>query len=222
MEDMAHATADDEVQFITDADVQVVLDRVPATVRGRLRDVFLHHRSRGARSLGRVRTRGRRDIELVSILPPRVSLSRFIVSGQAAHEFGAPARGQWPPLAVRRFLLYDVLLHELGHLQCVRPGGRSWRRRFAGETLAQRFADDLRHELWSRSFDHRDPTHDPPGDRELAFLPVWEALDKTERRLVVDLTLGYPNEALATYELFAKRRTEVDLTCRTRAPVPAP
>ena len=182
-------TAPGLVDFLCREDVDVVLGRLPDSVKFRLRDVVFSGRSYGVRWLGSVRKRGRRDIDLYSRLPARVSLGRFLVRGQSAAEFGAPARGQWPPWAVRRFLLYDVLLHELGHLQEARPGSRSWRRRFAGETLAQRFADEWRQKLWGEPFNHPDPVHHPPQADELGFLPVWEQMSKQKRFLLVTLAL---------------------------------
>ena len=81
--------------------------------------------------------------------------------------FGAMRGKQWPRLAVRRFFLFDVFLHELGHLQIVDPDAKTDRRRFASETLAQRFANQWRCKLWSEHFDHPDPVHNPPGSEEL-------------------------------------------------------
>jgi hypothetical protein len=62
----------------------------------------------------------------------------------------------------RRFLLYDVLLHELGHLQVVNEKTKSERLRFAREKCAQEFADRWRRKLWSEHFDHLDPVHNAP------------------------------------------------------------
>jgi hypothetical protein len=66
-------------------------------------------------------------------------------------------------------MLYDVLLHELGHLQIVNPFARTSRRRFAGETKAQSFADYWRTQLWKHPFDHSDPAHHPPSHDD----PAW-------------------------------------------------
>ena len=74
---------------------------------------------------------------------------------------------QWPRLAVRRFFLYDVFLHELGHLQIVDPDAKTPRRRFASETLAWRFANQWRRKLWLEHFDHPDPVHNPPSSEKL-------------------------------------------------------
>ena len=105
--------------------------------------------------------RGRREIAICA-LPPRVSLTRFLVRGQSPAEFGAQRGAQWPELAVRRFMLYDVFLHELGHLQIVRPRASAVRRRFAMETLAQEFSDYWRGFLWAQPFDHADRVHNSP------------------------------------------------------------
>ena len=85
------------VNYVNPTDVHVVLSRIPETLRARLREVFLSSRRFGVRVLGSVRRRGRRDIDLYSVLPPRVSLRGYLGKGCDATEFGAPRHGQWPP-----------------------------------------------------------------------------------------------------------------------------
>jgi hypothetical protein len=65
-------------------------------------------------------------------------------------------------------LLYDVFLHELGHLQIIGDQARSDRLRFARERLAEEFALDWCAQLWSETFKHPDPVHGPPTADELA------------------------------------------------------
>ena len=77
-------------------------------------------------------------------------------------------------------MLYSVFLHELGHLQVVKAEAKTPRRRFAGETKAQQFADLWRKRLWSERFDHPDPIHNSPTDEEL------ERLDQHEIQETVD------------------------------------
>lgn len=194
----------DLVRFITNDDVEIVVQRIPEEYRQRLRDVFIKYRSRGVRVLGSVSTRGRRDINLTRSLPPRVSLRRFLCKGQSANDFGAPARGQWPPWAVRRFLLYDVLLHELGHLQLVDAKSTNWNRKYAGETLAQNFADEWREKLWTTTFDHPDPIHNPPTRDELSIIPLWERLDKDQRYHLVGLVLKAPYQNVPDFSIFGE------------------
>jgi hypothetical protein len=162
--------------YIDGRDVDVVLSRLPTELWSRLRAVHFNDRGRGCRCLGYV-NRGHREIALCA-LPPRVSLTRFLVRGtlssrvlkQTPAEFGAARGCQWPSLAVRRFMLYDVFLHELGHLQIVNPRANRLRRRFASETKAQEFANYWRGRLWSQPFHHEDPVHNPPSTLELAQL----------------------------------------------------
>lgn len=182
----------DLISFVSAADLNVLISRLPDSVTGRLRDVFVSARSLGVRRLGSVTTRGRRDITLYSVLPARMSLGRFLLKGQSAVEFGGPSREQWPPWAIRRFLLYDVFLHELGHLQLVNRKSRSWRRKYADEALAERFADEYRRRLWEVGFDHPDIVHNPPQKDEIAFIPAWQGLDKKQRFSLVELALGAP------------------------------
>jgi hypothetical protein len=80
--------------------------------------------------------------------------------------FGAARGSQWPPLAIRRFVLYSTLLHELGHLQVVDSEAKTERRKFAMETRAEEFAEAWCNRLWSEYFDHPDPVHNPPATVE--------------------------------------------------------
>jgi hypothetical protein len=108
--------AADRAHHVREDDVRVVLSRLPQDVWHRLRGVHFNDRSWGGRVLGYV-NRGRRDIALCA-LPPRISLARFLIRGEASpQEFGASRGRQWPAVAIRRLLLYDTFLHELGHLQ---------------------------------------------------------------------------------------------------------
>jgi hypothetical protein len=192
----------DLVAYINQQEIELVIERVPAHDRTRVRDIF-RRRSSDAKVLGSVSTRGRRDIDLSAALPIRVSLGRYLHGGQSADEFGAPTHGQWPPWAVRRFLLYDVLFHEIGHLQIVEPGASRVNRKFASETRAQEFADELRRTLYSEPFEHRDPIHNTPTAGELASLAVWARLDKAQRAALVKATLWprrMENAEMSLYE----------------------
>lgn len=151
----------DRRHYLTDEDVLALLSRLPEEIWYRLHTVYFNDRSRGVRVLGHVQ-RGRREISICA-LPPRVSLTRFLVKGQTCEEFGAKRGAQWPRLAVRRFMLYDVFLHELGHLQIIDAKRKSEKLRFAREKYAEEFADKWRRKLWSEYFDHPDPVHNAPN-----------------------------------------------------------
>ncbi|MDG3008021.1 tetratricopeptide repeat protein [Paludisphaera mucosa] len=163
-----HPPRCDRRHLVTEAEVRVVLGRLPERLWERLAAVHFNDRSRGGRLLGYV-GRMRDEISLCA-LPPRVSLAAFLTRSQSPTRFGAVRGCQWPALAVRRFLLYDVLLHELGHLQVVDGRARKTRRRFASETRAQEFAESWCREVWSRPFDHPDPVHNPAPAEEIAAL----------------------------------------------------
>jgi len=94
------------------------------------------------------------------------------MKGQTPERFGARRGQKWPALAIRRFILYDVFLHELGHLQLVNENTRSIRLKFAREKLAQAFAEEWCHKLWLQPFPHPDPVHNPPTAGELASIPT--------------------------------------------------
>jgi hypothetical protein len=119
---------------------------------------------------------GHREIAICAF-PASVSFTPYTSRkrGHSPTTFGASRGRQWPRLAVRRYFLYNVFLHELGHLQIVDPSAQTVRRRFASESLAQEFANHWRRTLWAQHFDHPDPVHNPPGDEELQ-VPVKETV----------------------------------------------
>ncbi|SRR5581483_9223618 len=158
----------DRIHYVAADDVRVVLARLPLELWFRLRAVHFNDCARGARVFGYV-TPNHCEIALCA-LPPRMSLNATLVKGQAPEQFGARRGQKWPALAVRRFILYDVLLHEIGHLQLVDEERRSERLRFAREKLAQQFALRWCKRLWSSPFDHSDPVHNPPRAEELKML----------------------------------------------------
>jgi hypothetical protein len=158
----------DRVHWVTEEDVRVVLSRLPPETYRRLRAVHLNDMGGGVRQLGYV-TKGRREIALCA-LPPRVSLTRYLDRGQSPKTYGARRNAQWPPLAIRRFMLYDVFLHELGHLQVVDESRKDERHRFAREAKAEEFAALWRGRFMKEQFDHPDPVHRGPSAEEIAAL----------------------------------------------------
>ena len=163
------STSGGRIHYLQPEDVLTLLDRLPADLYERLTRVHFNDCALGNRRLGYV-TRGRDEITICA-LPVNVSLGRLCVRPRIpACTFGAPARGQWPSIAVRRCMLYDVFLHELGHLQMINPRSKSIRRQYAGERKAQEFANRWRESLWSTPFDHPDPVHNPPAEEELRLI----------------------------------------------------
>jgi tetratricopeptide (TPR) repeat protein len=80
-------------------------------------------------------------------------------------------------------MLYDVFLHELGHIQVVDKKAKTIRRRFASETRAQEFAEHWCRELWSQPFDHPDPIHSPPSPEETDSLrDGWTAANSDYKK----------------------------------------
>jgi hypothetical protein len=155
------------IHYLTADDVRVLLGRLPEELWERLRAV--HFNDRGlqlCRHYAGYINMGRREITICAF-PASVSCTPFTSrkKGSSPATFGAERGKQWPRLAVRRYLLYNTFLHELGHLQIVDPTAKTLRRRFASEMLAQRFAHDWRRTLWSKHFDHPDPVHNAPDDK---------------------------------------------------------
>ena len=182
----------DRIHYVTADDVRVVLSRLPTEFWRCLRTVHFNDRARGARTLGYV-TQERREIALCA-LPPRMSLRQALVKGQTAEQFGAKLGQKWPTLAVRRFMLYDVFLHELGHLQLVNEESRSTRLKFRHEKLAQAFAMEWCRLLWSVPFDHPDPVHNPPTPRE--SWQLWTCKKAVARQSV---TYYFPGDLAHTH-----------------------
>ena len=188
----------DRRHFVDEADVAVVLERLPAELIERLTEVHFRDARRGRRVLGYTTNRGRREVTL-SALPPRVSLTSYLRRSQSPTAFGAVRGTQWPTRAVRRFMLYDVLLHEIGHLQVV---GRGKSRRFASETKAQDFAESLCRNLWSEPFEHPDPVHNAPSPEEL------ERLRQDWPRAHAEYKRGLLHEVKGEFDLAAKHYDE--------------
>jgi hypothetical protein len=162
------APGGDRVHHVNEEDVRVVLARLPVELWRRLRAVHFNDDGWWRREFGYVNC-GRREIALCA-LPPRMSLTRALAPGWSPEQFGARRGRKWPALAIRRFLLYDVFLHELGHLQPVAGKAHSDRLRYAREKLAHDFAAEWANRLWSEPFAHSDPVHNPPQPEELEAL----------------------------------------------------
>jgi len=162
--------AGDRRHYLNEADVSVLLSRLPYETWQPLKAVHFNDQGRGVRTLGYV-TAGHREIAICA-LPPQVSLTRFLKRRykESPAEFGAQRGKQWPLLAVRRYLLYDVFLHELGHLQIVDPTNKDPQKRYASQHKAQEFALHWRRTLWKSDFDHPDPVHNRPSKEELEAL----------------------------------------------------
>jgi len=161
----------DRIHHVSEDDVRTVLARLPDEVLKPLRTVYFNDHSRGGRCLGYANPPSG-EITLCA-LAPRLSLTRALLPGQSPEQFGARRGRQWPALAVRRFLLYDVLLHELGHLQPLACRSRSQRLRFPREKLAEEFAMKWRRILWAKS-DHPDPVHNRASAAEISALSKFQ------------------------------------------------
>ena len=150
----------DRIYRVTPEEVRYVLNRLPKEVWGFVRTIYFRD-AKGSR--GCLGYASPKDSSLtLTALPRRVSFAHYCERQECRpEEFGASFGRQWPDLAVRRFLLYYVLLHELGHLQRI-PSGRT-----PGERMAREFGHYWRDQLWSFPFaDSKDPVHMPPPLKE--------------------------------------------------------
>lgn len=153
---------------ISPEDVRIVLERLPFDTYARLKKVHFNERSRGGHIFAYTNCRWR-EIVLCS-LPPRMSLRTALVKGQTSELFGALNGTQWPTLAIRQFLLYDVLLQEIGHLQIIDEQAKGKYHKFAREAKTQEFGMYWLARLWARPFDHPDSVHNPPTKGEIRAL----------------------------------------------------
>ena len=151
---------DNRIHHLTPADLRLVLARLPPEVYARLEAVHFVDLGPRVRELGCVQP-GHREIALCA-LPPAINLNGFMFPGQEPAMYGATWDAAWPALAIRRFLLYDVFLHELGHMQIVQGKNGPARRRFADEVQAHEFALSWRDRLWSDPLESEDPVHRAP------------------------------------------------------------
>lgn len=182
--------------YVRDEDVRLVLERLPKTTWRRLEQVLFKDCYGRGGTLGYTLTRSRKDVVLCD-LPTHLSLGSLCRrQGVKPEEFGAPERGQWPALAIRRFQLFNTLLHEIGHLQVVHPKEPNPRRKFADEVVAEAFAIEWRSELWSKPFDHPDPVHNPPDEEELALVQERWALAHARYRDALKRTKGAESQSV--------------------------
>ncbi len=168
IEFVRHKVPNHRRHFVDENDVKIVLSRLPENLLSRLKKIHFNDEARGNRCLGYTTTRGRREVTLCA-LPHRMSLSNS-VGARPPEVYGAKLGSQWPVLAVRRFMLYNVLLHEIGHLQIILPKNKNPNRKFASEGKAEEFAQIWRKKLWAEPFDHPDPVHNSPGEYEIKIL----------------------------------------------------
>jgi tetratricopeptide (TPR) repeat protein len=185
--------------YVTAEDVRVLLARLPDELWIRLKKVTFNDCSRGRRVLGYTTTRGRCEIS-VCALPHQMTIRGAVPKGENAFIYGASSRGQWPTLAIRRFLLYHTFLHELGHLQIILPHSTNPKRKFADETKSNQFAIYWRQQLWSEPFDHPDPVHNPPSEEEIQSVRTgWQEANLAYRKGWVLHRADHRDEAIKHY-----------------------
>ena len=194
-----HPAGGNRVHYVNEEDVFVVLGRLPHELWSRLRRVLFTDHAQGIRVLGYTALKGRSEISLCA-LPQRLSLNHATLRTSSSKEFGALRGSQWPILAVRRFMLYHVLLKQIGHLQEIDPRAKNPNRRFASETKAQEFANYWRQILWSFPYEHQDKVHDPPSPEEIEMLRMGWTQSNLAFKKGLDLeNVGKSEQALNFY-----------------------
>ncbi|MEZ5326740.1 MAG: tetratricopeptide repeat protein [Verrucomicrobiales bacterium] len=197
-------------RYVGESDVKVVLSRLPKPLWKRLEKVVFRDDWGRSRTLGYTLTKSRRDIALCN-LPTRLSLRQCCaLHGCSPEDFGAPLRGQWPALAIRRFQLYSTLLHEIGHLQTIHPNNSQPRRKFAAEPLAEEFAQEWRGRLWSEHFEHPDPVHNAPSVEEIALVRAnWAEAHLIYREAMMELSKTGSGQRLRELEPCFQRAVDL-------------
>jgi hypothetical protein len=174
----------DRIHYVKEKEVLTVLNRLPQHLWDGLRAIHFNDKSQGGRILGYTGEQRRRSYEIsLCAQPPRFSISASLLRKKSPSIFGAKRGKQWPKLAVRRFILYDVLLHEIGHNQIIDPKAKSIRRKYAQEKKSDEFATYWRRLLWTNYFDHPDPVHNPPSKEELEKIGKEEEINQFNKCL---------------------------------------
>ena len=104
-------------QYIEETEIEALLSHLPdATWQDLHRVRFKNGADTGGR-LGDVATHP--DSEIVIFAQAyRVSLTPYLGRDETPETYGAVDGSRWPVLAIKRFMLYNVLLAQLGRLHC--------------------------------------------------------------------------------------------------------
>ena len=153
-------------QYVEETEIEALLAQLPEETRRDLHRVrFKNGVDTGGR-LGDIASDP--DPEIVIYAQAyRVSLTPYLGRDETPETYGAVDGCRWPVLAIKRFVLYNVLLTQLGRLQVGASGA-------SGE----QFAGHWRRELWSREPDDSDAVHRAPTEKEARLMRVgWAAAD---------------------------------------------
>jgi|GEM_PF-4884861 len=154
----------DLYQYLHREDILVLLNRLPLKEYEHLRSVTFKT-CKGGNAFGRVYSKRITGI-IICDIASRISISHPKPTKDCLFEYGAIQSLKWPTIAVRRFMLYDVFLHELRHTQIIHPEKKETRYKIPKERLAHEYADYWRGELYQEKFDHPDPVHNLPSEEE--------------------------------------------------------
>lgn len=194
-----HPASGNRVHYVSEEDVFVVLGRLPHELWSRLRRILFTNHAQGNHVLGKTALRRHSEISLCA-LPQRISLNHATLRSSSSKEFGALRGSQWPILAVRRFMLYNVLLKQIGHLQEIDPKAKNPNPRFISETKAEEFANEWRRMLWAFPYEHPDPVHNAPKAEEIEMLRLgWTQSNQAFKKGFDLENTGKAKQALNLY-----------------------
>ncbi|MEN0049701.1 MAG: hypothetical protein AAF806_21755 [Bacteroidota bacterium] len=154
----------DLYRYLKKEDVLVLLNRLPLEEYEHLKSVTFKT-CRGGNAYGRVYHKRSAGI-IICDQSARTSIRVTEAKRGSLEEFGALNNMKWPTLAIRRFMLYDVFLHELKHTQLLKNGKKRIVDKIPLEKQAEEYAEYWRGELYQQHFDHPDPVHNLPSEAE--------------------------------------------------------
>lgn len=154
----------DLYRYLKKEDILVLLNRLPLEEYEHLKSVTFKT-CRGRNVYGKVYHKRSAGI-IICDQSARTSVRVKEAKRGSIEEFGALNNIKWPTLAIRRFMLYDVFLHELKHTQLLRNSKKRIVDKIPLEKQAEEYAEYWRGELYQHHFDHPDPVHNLPSEIE--------------------------------------------------------
>lgn len=161
----------DLYRYVTKEDVLILLNRLPLKEYEHLKTVTFDT-CIGAYKFGYVSYKRVNGIVLCD-QPQRMAMRGADAKRGHLTEYGGLNNIKWPTMAVRRYMLYNVFLHELRHTQIVKPNKKHIWEKTPNEKLANEYSDHWRGTLYSQHFDHPDPVHNLPTEEEKEHLQKY-------------------------------------------------
>jgi len=185
-------------RFVTKEDILTLLNRLPLEEYQQLKTVTFETCG-GAYQFGYVFYKRVKGIVLCD-QPLRMGMKEADAKRGHLIEYGGLNNMKWPIIAIRRYMLYNVFLHELRHTHIVNPHKKLTRHKIPFEKLANEYSDFWRGELYKDKFDHHDPVHNLPTLDEQEHLKLyWPSAMKHLQKGIIHKSKKQYNKALKEY-----------------------